>query len=1646
MFGSWFCHALALVATTLFLTCACRAQIPQEADTTSTPTIGVGHDYIHAPLETVNPANGSVSIRIPVRMPAGRQLTVPFSFAYDSNGANYLNTRIVGSLVGLGWTTSSAVFSQGGWSETVPMMSVGSVVYSVPGTILPNTTQTCGAFVNYVFQDQDGDRHDLDLSIVGYTGDWEGGHCTSTTGFSNFPQGGEDSMLATTTAPGSGQLDGSLSLNPVQVTLQSGTIFNFPLVADPISGGTTTWTANSITDRNGNLFTIHSNTTTFSYVDTLGRTALSDSGFAKSPETITMAGLTSPYTVTWAAIGSTFTASIANLDTSGLGSCPTPSHGGSNAISTIALPNGRQFSFMYDSAYGMLSRITYPSGGYVRYVWGLNPQSEASIFPSLKGCEPRYDTPAIVDRYVSYDGTNEVLHQHFAYSTTWSGPTSTTWTSKQTTVTTTDLVRGTSYQTVYTYSAMIPDFPPNTAVNLTTYVPVENTVVYHDTNGSLLETVAKTWDNPRLIEAEQTTLPTGQSFLTTTCYNSNAEISEQDEFDLGTGPASLPACANGHPSGAVAGPLLRKTVTNYATFTGAHIVDLPSSVITYDGSGNRVAETDSSYDQTGLQPTSVVQHGAAPGGTAAGNLTTVTRDCFVGAQTCASGNPAAVYSYFDTGQVYQMTDPNNNITKFSYADSYSPCGGNAPSAGATNAYLTQVTHPQTGTVNHIESYCYDYSAGLLLESTDENGQNTTYSYTDPLDRLKQTNYPDTGQTIVSYNDVGPTPTVTTEKKLDTSGRFVTTVSTTNGMGLSIETDLTTDPQGTDTTTTAYDGLGRVQTESNPHRSGDPNYVTTSAYDALNRTTSVTKQDGSVVSISYSGSCTSITDEQGVTRTSCTDALGRVISATEDPGSNPHLNYVTTYTYDALDNLTSVVQNGSRNRSFTYDSLSRLTQSVNPESGTIKYSYDANGNLISKIAPLENQTGSATVTTTDTYDALNRMKEKQFTDGTPTVFYNYDGVTQTGCAATITDSNPTGRRTGMCDAAGSEAWSHDSMGRTLIDQRTTNGVTKSVVYTYQPYLNGAVANIVYPSGLSLTYTYDGAGRFATARDQHSDAYSAGTCGSSGACYAPQGAIQSATFGATSNFAGFNLSNSYNSRLQPNEMKVTNSGATVMDQSYCFYALSGGKCPSGGATDNGNVMAIINNVDATRSQTFTYDPLNRIATAGTVNLSGTHCWDEKYTYDPWGNLLSIGAVSGYSGCTQPDNLNVSVTTNNQISGYTYDAAGNLITIPGTGGSTYTYDAENELTTSSAGANYIYDGDGKRVEKSTGTLYWYGMGSEVLEKTGLTGSVQSDFVFFDGERVGSRNTTSTVTYFMDHLGSTRMSASVATGASTATIQWDADYYPFGRSKTYLVTSAPAFQFTGKELDSETGLDDFGARYYSSNLGRFMSVDPSQVGVKLDEPQTWNAYAYCLNNPLAYTDPNGEWSTRDHNMMIEVVFKGFSAYDIARIEDGSAEVDKDQSMAGSYKHGMFAPWQAFHPWEAFEEGQEFISDNLDKAVKAQLAWEDFAPNGTNSPVALFYLGEALHTVMDRESPWHEQVWWGVLNPAASFSHAGAEFSIGRLQTQAIAMTETQMRQLWAEFQKMLEEARRRKEKEFEKRLAKLHVYKAKKKKKDKD
>jgi len=65
---------------------------------------------------------------------------------------------------------------------------------------------------------------------------------------------------------------------------------------------------------------------------------------------------------------------------------------------------------------------------------------------------------------------------------------------------------------------------------------------------------------------------------------------------------------------------------------------------------------------------------------------------------------------------------------------------------------------------------------------------------------------------------------------------------------------------------------------------------------------------------------------------------------------------------------------------------------------------------------------------------------------------------------------------------------------------------------------------------------------------------------------------------------------------------------------------------------------------------------------------------------------------------------------------------------------------------------------------------------------------------------------------------------------------------------------KFTGQERDSETQLDYFHARYYSAAQGRFQSPDPGNAGADPSDPQTWNGYAYVNNNPLMFTDPDGE------------------------------------------------------------------------------------------------------------------------------------------------------------------------------------------------
>jgi RHS repeat-associated protein len=166
--------------------------------------------------------------------------------------------------------------------------------------------------------------------------------------------------------------------------------------------------------------------------------------------------------------------------------------------------------------------------------------------------------------------------------------------------------------------------------------------------------------------------------------------------------------------------------------------------------------------------------------------------------------------------------------------------------------------------------------------------------------------------------------------------------------------------------------------------------------------------------------------------------------------------------------------------------------------------------------------------------------------------------------------------------------------------------------------------------------------------------------------------------------------------------------------------------------------------------------------------------------------------------------------------------------------------------------FDGNGNRAMKSNGTIYWYGAGSDPLDETNLSGNLSNEYIFFGGKRIARRDSSGNIFYyFSDHLGTSR--EIVQAGSTTPC--YDADFYPYGGERWYIDSCDSHFKFTGKERDSESGLDNFGARYDSSSLGRFMTTDPVMITTeRLMNPQQLNLYAYVANNPLRFIDPTGE------------------------------------------------------------------------------------------------------------------------------------------------------------------------------------------------
>jgi len=193
------------------------------------------------------------------------------------------------------------------------------------------------------------------------------------------------------------------------------------------------------------------------------------------------------------------------------------------------------------------------------------------------------------------------------------------------------------------------------------------------------------------------------------------------------------------------------------------------------------------------------------------------------------------------------------------------------------------------------------------------------------------------------------------------------------------------------------------------------------------------------------------------------------------------------------------------------------------------------------------------------------------------------------------------------------------------------------------------------------------------------------------------------------------------------------------------------------------------------------------------------------------------------------------------------------------TYFYDAESRLvqvdgslgTCSTATACYTYGASGLRIEKVMGTnqVHYFRdlVGNPLVEKD-QNSNFLADYIYQAGQLVAEYKNNTTYFPHPDHLGSTRLVT--ALNQSVAQIL---DYLPFGELNSS-DSGITTHEFTGDERDSETGLDHTQFRQYTSSLGRWMHPDPAGLAaVDPSSPQSWNRYAYVLNNPLALIDPSG-------------------------------------------------------------------------------------------------------------------------------------------------------------------------------------------------
>lgn len=643
-----------------------------------------------------------------------------------------------------------------------------------------------------------------------------------------------------------------------------------------------------------------------------------------------------------------------------------------------------------------------------------------------------------------------------------------------------------------------------------------------------------------------------------------------------------------------------------------------------------------------------------------------------------------------------------------------------------------------------------------------------------------------------------------------------------------------------------------------------------------------------------------------------DGLERLIQVQEN---NAGSIYTTTYVYDGLDNIVKVTDDHGNVKTMSFDGLGRKTAMNDPDKGMMDYRYDDAGNLI--------QTTDNKGQVVDyTYDAANRILTESYNG--LRVQYHYDDELPSDRPNL---ENTLGRLAYVEDEAGRVAFSYNSRGNVILKSRKTDGTDYVLGMTYDSMER--MTRLVYPDGDFVNYRYNAMNQLEsipgyvdgidyTASGQKSlFTYANGVESTydydirqrlefldtiSGAkqlqalTYAYDGVsnITAITDGRT-NMTPESLTRQYE---YDNLYRLTRCAAPTWYTAYGYDSI-------------GNLTSKTSDVSDPKVNLGTL--LYGEGTAGphAVTTAGSY----QYAYDGNGNLKT---KTGYDFTF--DHKDRMTAMNRTADGlhaeYRYDYEGNRVVKEVFSEDKTEKTVYIDKTAEVRGGQFIlhvYAGD-RRVARISKPL---DINSLIAEP------VVYEFDDFDSNRDGSLsieeikakgddpqslelaevrdalkiykdNLTDTPEkisfaviaqvvrefhmmpvegeiekqfYIPDHLGS----SSIMTDAYGAVVE-ESVYYPYGMSRIRTGDFEADYGFTGKEQDDENELHYFGARYYDSMVGRFISVDPYYI-----EKDTFKnnhelinikyKYTYSNNNPIRYIDPNGLTSTDSTGYILKIL-----------------------------------------------------------------------------------------------------------------------------------------------------------------------------------